>query len=177
MELPTAEIGRWPELARGTYPPEARVRRHEGSLTTVQAVVPRHQETRSPTLVTCSAPQPSVLSRRHAARRCGVQQQCRRRPHVPRPASVSPHDPRGHDRRDSGVLRPLGCRAPGCGQAVWLREQANGPPSALRKKWWLLSHLSSARCSSLRTAVLITNTILQITNQSNQNRDKIRSNE
>ena len=87
MELPTAEIGRWRVLANCSAQAEARVRRHEGSLTTVQAVVPRHQETLSTTLVTCSAPQPSVVPRRHAARRCGVQQQCRRRPHVPRPAS------------------------------------------------------------------------------------------
>ena len=49
MELPTAEIGRWPELARGTQQAEARVRRHEGSLTTVQAVVPKPRETISPT--------------------------------------------------------------------------------------------------------------------------------
>ena len=113
MELPTAEIGRWPELARGTLPPEARVRRHEGSLPTVQTVVPRHQETISTTLVTSGAPQPSVVPRRHAARCCGVQQQCRRRPHLVRPAAVCPHDPRGHDRCDSGVLRPLGCELQG----------------------------------------------------------------
>ena len=82
MELPTAEIGRWRVLANCSAAPEARVRRHEGSLTTVQAVVPKHQETNSTTLVTCSAPQPSVVPRRHAARCCGVQQQCRRRPQL-----------------------------------------------------------------------------------------------
>ena len=41
MELPTAEIGRWRVLANCSAQAEARVRRHEGSLTTVQAVVPR----------------------------------------------------------------------------------------------------------------------------------------
>ena len=127
MELPTAEIGRWRVLANCSAAPEARVQRHEGSLTTVQAVVPKPGERFSTTLVTCGAPQPSVVPRRHAARRCGVQQQCRRRPQLPRSGATSPHDPRGHDRRDSGVLRPLGCRAPGCWVALWLREQANGP--------------------------------------------------
>ena len=127
MELPTAAIGRWRVLANCSAQAEARVRGHGGSLTTVQAVVPRHQENTSATLVTCSAPQPSVVPRRHAARCCGVQQQCRRRPHLVRPPPLSLHDPRGHDRRDSGVLRPLGCRAPGCWVALWLREQANGP--------------------------------------------------
>ncbi len=58
---------------------------------------------------------------------CGVQQQCRRRPHLVRPPPLSLHDPRGHDRRDSGVLRPLGCRAPGGEMALRLRWQANGP--------------------------------------------------
>ena len=41
MELPTAEIGRWRVLANCSAAVEARVRRHEGSLTTVHAVVPK----------------------------------------------------------------------------------------------------------------------------------------
>ena len=56
MELPNAEIGRWRVLANCSAAPEARVRRHEGSLTTVQAVVPRHQENTSATLVTSGVP-------------------------------------------------------------------------------------------------------------------------
>ena len=72
MELPTAEIGRWRVFGQLPQQAEARVRRHEGSLTTVQAVVPRHQENTSATLVTSGAPQPSVLPRRtlHSAAAC-----------------------------------------------------------------------------------------------------------
>ena len=76
--------GSWPTAAGH---PEARVQRH-GSLATVHAVVPKSGGLGSTTLVTCSAPQPSVVPRRHAARCCGVQQQCRWRPHVPRPGVI-----------------------------------------------------------------------------------------
>ena len=105
----------------------------KGSLATVHAVVPKSGGLGSTTLVTCSAPQPSVVPRRHAARCWGVQQQCRRRLHVPRPGETSPHDARGHDRRDSGMLRPRDCRAPGWSAALWLGEQANASPRLCAK--------------------------------------------
>ena len=144
MELPTAEIGRWRVLANCSAQAEARVRRHEGSLTTVQAVVPRHQENTSATLVTSGAPQPSVLPRRtlHGAAAC---------------SSSADGGRMSRDRRTYARTTradTIAATAACCGRSVaelqgrWWRfgweSKPTGLASALRKKWWLLSHVSSA---------------------------------
>jgi len=116
----------------------------KGSLATVHAVVPKSGGLGSTTLVTCSAPQPSVVPRRHAARCCGVQQQCRWRPHVPRPGegeSARRARTRSPRQRHAAAARLPSSRVVGGALAGRASQRL---ASALRKKWWLLSHLSSA---------------------------------
>ena len=145
VELPTAEIGRWRVLANCSAAPEARVRRHEGSLTTVQAVVPRHQENTSATLVTSGAPQPSVLPRRtlHGAAACSSSADGGRITHGQLPQVRT-------TRADTIAATATCCgrsvaELQGCWVALWLREQANGPRLGSAQKVVLLSHLSRTR--------------------------------
>ena len=94
---------------------------------------------RSTHVLTCGTPEPLAAKRVATSSRCAVQQQRRRRPQLVRPGARSPHDPRRHARRDNGVLRPRGGRAPASLVAM-LREASpqkpTGPWSKICTAWF-----------------------------------------
>ena len=112
VELPSAEFARGRVVANCHPTGGGRRHRHEGSQRPVHAAWHRLWGLGSTHVLTCGAPQPSAAQRVATFPRCAVQQQRRRRPQLVRPGAPSPHDPRTHARRDSGVLRLRGCRAP-----------------------------------------------------------------
>ena len=112
VELPSAEFARGRVVANCQLLGSARRHRHEGSQRPVHAAWHGPCGVRSTHVLTCGAPQPSAAQRVATSPRCAMQQHRRRRPQLVRPGAPSPHDPRRHARRDSGVLRLRGCRAP-----------------------------------------------------------------
>ena len=139
VELPSAEFARGRVVANCQQSRCGRRHRHEGSQRPVQAVWHGPWDAHSHTIMTSGAPQPSAAQRLATFPRCAVQQQRRRRPQLVRPGAPSPHDPRRHARRDSGVLRPRGGRAPASLVAM-LREASpqkpTGPWSKICTAWF-----------------------------------------
>ena len=143
------EGGSWPTASN----PVVAEAQAEGSQRPVHAAWHGPCGLRSTHVLTCGVPQPSAAQRLATSPCCAVQQQRRRRPQLVRPGARSPHDPRGHHCRDSGVLRPRGCRAPASLVAMLA---ARGKPTEahllLEQNLHRVVQLPSAPCSALIVA-------------------------